>query len=113
VVVVGDPLGSTSITNAPRVVAGMRAGFRACYGRALASDSSLEGSLRIAAQVSPDGFVVSAKPLVDGTQEHGRLNDELIACVLRRVQATTFAPPVAGPETLVIPIQFKQAPLQP
>jgi len=112
-VVVGDPMGSTSITNAPRVLAGMRAGFRACYVRALSVDANLEGSLRIAARVSAEGNVISAKPLVDVRLSAGCLNDELIGCVLRRVEVASFVPPAAGPETLVFPIRFKRDFAQP
>jgi hypothetical protein len=90
-----------SVSNADRVVAGMRAGFRACYNRGLASNPDLQGSVRITAKVGPNGEVLSATPNATGT-----LGEEVVNCVVRRVQSATFAPPEGGGATIVIPVTF-------
>jgi hypothetical protein len=90
-----------SVSNADRVVAGMRAGFRACYNRGLASNPDLQGSVRITAKIGPNGEVLSATPNATGS-----LGDEVVNCVVRRVQSATFAPPEGGGATIVIPVTF-------
>jgi hypothetical protein len=90
-----------AISNADRVVAGMRAGFRACYNRGLASNPDLQGSVRITAKIGPNGEVLSATPNATGS-----LGDEVVSCVVRRVQSATFSPPEGGGATIVIPVTF-------
>jgi hypothetical protein len=90
-----------SVSNADRVVAGMRAGFRACYNRGLASNPDLQGSVRITAKIGPNGEVLSATPSATGS-----LGDEVVNCVVRRVQSATFSPPEGGGATIVIPVTF-------
>ena len=89
------------VSNADRVVAGMRAGFRACYNRGLATNPDLQGSVRITAKIGPNGEVLSATP-----GPAGSLGDEVVNCVVRRVQAATFSPPEGGGATVVIPVTF-------
>ena len=83
----GAEVSGGSVSNADRVVAGMRAGFRACYNRGLASNPELQGSVRIVAKIGPNGEVLSATP-----QGGGGLGDEVVSCVVRRVQSAHFAP---------------------
>jgi hypothetical protein len=90
-----------SVSNADRVVAGMRAGFRACYNRGLASNPDLQGSVRITAKIGPNGEVLSATP-----SGGGGLGDEVVSCVVRRVQSASFSPPEGGGATVVIPVTF-------
>ena len=87
--------------NADRVVAGMRAGFRACYNRGLASNPDLQGQVKIVAKVGPNGEVLSATP-----QGGGGLGAEVVECVVRRVKSASFAPPEGGGATIVIPVTF-------
>ncbi|HEX9297395.1 MAG TPA: AgmX/PglI C-terminal domain-containing protein [Polyangiaceae bacterium] len=89
------------VSNADRVVAGMRAGFRACYNRGLASNPDLQGSVRITAKIGPNGEVVSATP-----SGGAGLGDEVVSCVVRRVQSATFSPPEGGGASIVIPVTF-------
>jgi hypothetical protein len=89
------------VSNADRVVAGMRAGFRACYNKGLASNPDLQGSVRITAKIGPNGEVVSATP-----SGGAGLGDEVVSCVVRRVQAATFSAPEGGGATIVIPVTF-------
>jgi len=90
-----------SVSNADRVVAGMRAGFRACYNRGLASNPDLHGSVKVVAKVGPNGDVVSATP-----QGGSTLGDDVIDCVVRRVKSAQFDPPSGGGATIVIPVTF-------
>jgi len=90
-----------SVSNADRVVAGMRAGFRACYNRGLANNPDLHGSVKIVARVGPNGDVVSATP-----QGGSTLGQDVINCVVRRVKAAQFDPPSGGGATVVIPVTF-------
>jgi TonB family protein len=90
-----------SVSNADRVVAGMRAGFRACYNRGLASNPDLQGSVRITAKIGPNGEVLSATP-----SGGSGLGDEVVSCVVRRVQSASFSPPEGGGATVVIPVTF-------
>ncbi|HKQ70708.1 MAG TPA: AgmX/PglI C-terminal domain-containing protein [Polyangiaceae bacterium] len=90
-----------SVSNADRVVAGMRAGFRACYNRGLASNPDLQGSVRVTAKIGPNGEVLSATP-----SGGSGLGDEVVSCVVRRVQSATFSPPEGGGATVVIPVTF-------
>jgi hypothetical protein len=89
------------VANADRVVAGMRAGFRACYNRGLQSNPDLQGSVRITAKIGPNGEVVSAAP-----SGGSGLGDEVVNCVVRRVQSATFSAPEGGGSTIVIPVTF-------
>lgn len=90
-----------SVSNADRAVAGMRAGFRACYNRGLANNPDLHGSVKIVARVGPNGDVVSATP-----QGGSTLGQDVIDCVVRRVRSAQFDPPSGGGATVVIPVTF-------
>lgn len=90
-----------SVSNADRVVAQMRAGFRACYNRGLANNPELHGSVKIVAKVGPNGEVVSATP-----QGGSTLGSDVIDCVVRRVKSAQFDPPSGGGATIVIPVTF-------
>lgn len=89
-----------SVANASAVVAGMAAGFRRCYNQGLNEDPNMKGSVRITAKIGPNGEVLSASPSGSG------LSPSVIACVVRRVQSATFAPPEGGGATIVIPVTF-------
>lgn len=107
--IVGDAeISGGTVTNADRVVAGMRAGFRACYHRGLASDPEQRGSLRITAKLDAYGGVINAT-----ADRAGHLSQETTDCVLRRVQAATFAAPVGGQVSVIFSITFDKGPLEP
>jgi hypothetical protein len=90
-----------SVSNAERVVAGMKAGFRACYNRGLASNPDLQGSVKITAKIGPNGEVISATPAGGAG-----LGDDVVQCLVRRVQSANFNPPEGGGASIVIPITF-------
>jgi hypothetical protein len=97
----GASVAGGAVSNADRVVAGMRAGFRACYNRGLASNPDLQGQVKVVAKVGPNGEVLSATP-----QGGAGLGPEVVECVVRRVKSASFAPPEGGGATIVIPVTF-------
>jgi hypothetical protein len=90
-----------TLPNADAVVSEMRAGFRACYQRGLASDAELRGSIRVAAELGTDGVVTHAT--VEST---GRLSQETTDCVLRRVRAASFAAPSGDRVSVKFAVSF-------
>ncbi len=93
--------GSGNVANARDVVAGMGAGFRRCYNRALQDDPKAFGSVRLTAIIGPDGRVVSVTP----SAPIG-LPGNMIVCLIVRVSSAQFAPPAGGKATIVIPTSF-------
>lgn len=92
---------SGNVANARDVVAGMGAGFRRCYNRALQDDPKAFGSVRLTAIIGPDGRVVSVTPSnVIG------LPGNMVVCLYVRVHSAQFAPPDGGKATIVIPTSF-------
>lgn len=94
-----------TIANASSVVAGMAAGFRRCYNRALQEDPNVAGSMKVRTKIGPNGEVLAAEP----TEVKG-LPGALTSCVAARVSSAQFAPPTGGAATVVIPVAFSSAP---
>ena len=98
--------GSTStvpISDADRVIAGLRPRFRQCYNQGLQTDPSMAGKVVITAKVGPNGEVASA----DVSQNTG-LSQQVASCISRVVRNATFSPPGGGGSTLNIPVTFVQ-----
>ena len=70
-----------NISNAAKVVAGMRAAFRACYQKGLDVNPDAQGSVRLAIKVGPGGEVsnVSAVP-------SGNLPPMVVDCISARAR---------------------------
>lgn len=90
-----------NVANASRVVAGMRAGFRACYQRALNSDPSAAGSVRLQLALGSRGEVTN---VVAGPS--GNVPTAVSSCVQARARAASFDPPDAGRSTLAFVVSF-------
>jgi outer membrane biosynthesis protein TonB len=110
--VVTGPKGSASIgdasvaggnvTDAARVVAQMRAGFRACYRRGQDENPDIEGKIALSIKVGPTGQVSS----VTATKT-GNLPASVVDCVRARANSATFAPPEGGAGAVVqVPVTF-------
>ncbi|HEY6560549.1 MAG TPA: AgmX/PglI C-terminal domain-containing protein [Polyangiaceae bacterium] len=84
---VGNIQAPESLDNAARVVAGMRASFRACYNRALQTNPVAHGVVRVRAQIAAGGEVTAAKATPSAA-----FPPLLIPCVEARVRAAQFAP---------------------
>jgi TonB family protein len=93
-----------SVSNAARVVAGMRAGFRNCYNRALTQNAAISGSVTLVIRVGSGGEVQG----VTVSAQSGNLPDSVVSCVKARAQAAQFDPPVgdAGLATITVPVTF-------
>ncbi|MBM4361722.1 MAG: AgmX/PglI C-terminal domain-containing protein, partial [Deltaproteobacteria bacterium] len=97
----GANVSGGQVSNAARVVAGMRAGFRNCYNRALAQNPDVEGRISLAIRVGPGGEVQS----VNATASGG-LPDGVVSCVKARAQAAQFDPPQGGSAVVQVPVTF-------
>jgi hypothetical protein len=89
------------VSNAARVVAGMRAGFRNCYNRALSQNPDVEGRIALSIHVGPGGEVQSV-----GAAPSGNLPDSVVSCVKARAQAAQFDPPQGGLAVIQVPVTF-------
>jgi hypothetical protein len=94
------------VSNAARVIAGMRAGFRNCYQRGLALDPTAQGSLRLVINVTASGAVTSVAP----STLSGSLPAPVVACVVARARAAQFAPPESGSPVVSMTVTFTSAP---
>jgi hypothetical protein len=97
----GAAVSGGNVSNAARVVAGMRAGFRNCYQRGLAENPDSAGSIRLTIRVGAGGEVagVSAVP-------SGSLPASVVSCVQARAQAAQFDPPEGGAAAIQVPVTF-------
>lgn len=91
----------SSATDASRVVARMRAGFRACYHRGLAASPALSGKISLNIVVGPEGQVLSVQ-----ASPSGNLPKSMVECVQSRAKAARFAPPDGGRAVIEVPVSF-------
>jgi hypothetical protein len=100
-------LGGTSatvpISDADRVIAGLRPRFRQCYQTGLNSDPSMSGKVIVTAKVAPNGEVSSS----DVSTNTG-LSPSVASCIANVVKRAQFNPPGGGGSTLNIPVTFVQ-----
>jgi hypothetical protein len=97
----GAAVSGGTVSNAARVVAGMRAGFRNCYQRGLAENPDAAGSIRLTIRVGPGGEVAGVSPAPSGS-----LPASVISCVVARAQAAQFDPPEGGSAVIAVPVTF-------
>lgn len=97
----GAAVSGGSVSNAARVVAGMRAAFRACYQRGLNENPDAQGSIRLVIRVGPGGEVsgVTATP-------SGNLPASVVSCVQARAKAAQFDAPEGGSAAINVPVTF-------
>jgi len=96
----GAAVSGGTVGNASRVVAGMRAGFRACYQRALAENPDAAGNITLTIRVGPGGEVTG----VSGSS--GTLPASVVSCVKARAQAAQFDAPEGGSAVISVPVTF-------
>jgi hypothetical protein len=97
----GANVSGGNVSNAARVVAGMRAGFRNCYQRGLAENPDAAGSIRLTIRVGPGGEVAGVSP-----SPSGNLPASVISCVVARAQAAQFDQPEGGSAVIAVPVTF-------
>lgn len=100
---VGGSTATVPISDADRVIAGLRARFRSCYQTGLNSDPGMSGKVLISARVGPNGEVQSA----DVASNSG-LSPSVASCIAGVVKRATFSAPGGGGSTLQIPVTFVQ-----
>jgi hypothetical protein len=74
-----------SITNAARAVAGMRAGFRRCYGLGLLQNPEATGAVQVTLRVDESGAVTSAQLKASRKQL-----EPIVPCMKSRASAAQF-----------------------
>jgi hypothetical protein len=94
---------SVPVNNAERVVAGLRAKFKRCYDKGLASDPSMQGKVTIVTKVAPNGEVSAAD-----AQGNNGLSGEVVSCLQRVVKGAQFDAPGGSGSTINIPVNFVQ-----
>lgn len=92
--------GST-VSDAAKVVAGLRAGFRACYKRGLEERPDAAGGVRITLRVGAGGEVQGVT-----TSATGSLPPSVASCVAARAKGAAFSPPEGGAAVVVVPVTF-------
>jgi hypothetical protein len=99
----GGTSATVPVSDADRVIAGLRPRFRQCYQTGLNSDPSMAGKVVIQAKVAPNGEVSSA----DVTSNSG-LSQQVASCIAGVVKRAQFNAPGGGGSTLSIPVTFVQ-----
>jgi hypothetical protein len=100
---VGGSSASVPVSDADRVIAGLRPKFKACYQQGLNSDPTMSGKVVISAKIAPTGEVDSASPA-----ENTGLSPTVASCIARAVRNAQFAAPGGTGSTLRIPVTFVQ-----
>jgi hypothetical protein len=90
-----------SVSDASRVVAQMRAGFRACYNRGLAENPDIEGKIQLSIKVGPTGQVASV-----AATKTGSLPESVVECVKARATSANFSAPQGGAAVVQVPVSF-------
>jgi outer membrane biosynthesis protein TonB len=99
---VGDAtVAGGTVSDASRVVAQMRAGFRACYNRGLADNPDIEGKIALTIKVGPTGQVASVV-----ASKTGNIPPDVLECVKARATSATFTPPQGGAAVIQVPVSF-------
>jgi hypothetical protein len=96
----GAAVAGGEVSNASRVVAGMRAGFRNCYNRELAQNPDAQGSIRLSITVGPGGEVQNVQATPSGNL------GSAVACVQARARSAQFDPPKGGSAVIQVPVTF-------
>ena len=97
----GAAVAGGTVSNASRVVAGMRAGFRACYNRGLQVNPDAQGSIRLTIRVGPGGEVQGVS-----AGASGNLPGSVVSCVRARASAAQFDKPEGGSAVINVPVSF-------
>jgi outer membrane biosynthesis protein TonB len=89
------------VPTAPRVAAGLRPRFRACYQAGLAREPSMTATITVIVSVQADGQV-SNTSVSSGTG----LSSPVEACVLRVARSAVFEAPGGAGSLVAIPLTF-------
>lgn len=100
---IGGTSASVPVSDADRVIAGLRPRFKQCYQVGLNSDPNMSGKVVVSAKVGPNGEVSSA----DIASNSG-LSPSVASCIAGVVKRAQFNAPGGGGSTLQIPVTFVQ-----
>ncbi len=97
---------SVPISNAERIVAGMRARFRRCYQTALRDGADAarkpSGTMKLSIKVGADGAVTASDAV-----ENAGLPSSVVDCIVRAAKLAQFDPPEGGKtSTLIVPLRM-------
>jgi hypothetical protein len=90
-----------TVGNAASVVAGMRAGFRACYNRGLSTNPDASGKIDLKLRIGPGGEVTGV-----AAASSGSLPASVVDCVKGRARSGRFSPPDSGSAVISVPVSF-------
>jgi outer membrane biosynthesis protein TonB len=97
----GASVAGGTVGNAASVVAGMRAGFRACYNRGLATNPDASGKIDLKLRIGPGGEVTGV-----AAASSGNLPGSVVDCVKGRARSGRFSPPDSGSAVISVPVSF-------
>lgn len=97
----GASVAGGNVGNAASVVAGMRAGFRACYNRGLATNPDASGKIDLKLRIGPGGEVTGVAAATSGN-----LPGSVVDCVKGRARGGRFSPPDGGSAVVSVPVSF-------
>jgi hypothetical protein len=91
---------SGTVSNASRVVAGMRADFRRCYQEDLGRDRLAAGGVRLTIHVGCEGSVIQVRGVATA------MSKQITECMITAVRERQFAPPEGGSAVIAVPVTF-------
>jgi hypothetical protein len=94
----GSAAGASNVKDADSVIARNRWRFKACYNKALASDPSAGGTVRVTVRVGEGGEVISA------SQASSDAPAGLASCIVSSFQSMKFSAPDGGSATFTVPV---------
>lgn len=94
----GNAAGASNVKDADSVIARNRWRFKACYNKALASDPSAGGTVKVTVKVGEGGEVISA------SQASSDAPSGLTQCIVSSFNAMKFSPPDGGSATFTVPV---------
>ena len=97
----GASVAGGTVGNASSVVARMRAGFRACYNRGLATNPDASGKINLRIKVGAGGEVAGV-----AASSSGNLPASVVNCVKGRARSARFSPPEGGAAVVSVPVSF-------
>lgn len=96
-----QPIATAAISDADRVIAGLRSRFRKCYETGMAGDPTMQGKVIIAARIQPNGEVQSAS-----VESNEGLSSGVAQCIAGTVKNATFTGN-GSMTTLKVPVTFR------
>lgn len=91
------------VSDADRVVAGLRPRFRRCYEQGLQDDPQMSGKATLTARIGANGEVTGVDASVNG------LSAAVGSCLARTLKSAQFAAPGATGSTLTVPVTLVQS----